>query len=264
MAQLQPLSARRHGSLRWRRARSYAFAEGRAVVPVVASELPRAAGSFPLAFTPRGEGFTLSAVLGIEPEHNLYVRPDGRWRGSYVPAYLRGHPFYLAEAEGSRRVVAVDESSDLLTEDDPEGEPVFDAEGKPTEASQPVIDFLERVARSRAATERACRALAEHGLIEPWSVSVADAEGRSRRLEGLYRVREAALGGLGGEALAELRDRGALRVAYAQVLAQSQIRRLTTLARQHAREASRRSPANDIDFSQIFGEDDGLRFEWDD
>lgn len=265
MSDLQPLSSSRHAKALWCRFRSHEFARRTSVVPLVAAELPRVLGSFPIAFSrSAGSGYSLSAVLGMEPQQNLFVRPDGRWRSNYVPAYLRAHPFYLAEAGEGRRVVAVDESSELIGEGVTDGEELFDAEGKPRPVLQEVVDFLNKLSRGRTATDRACRALAERELLEPWPLRLEDEKGSKRDIAGLYRVREDPLRQLDAKELAAVRDAGALHLAYTQLVTQSHMRILSQLAQVVAREQARYQPASGLDFKQIFGDEDELKFDWDD
>lgn len=256
--ELRALSYRRHAAMRWQRFRDYHFAADQSIVPLAAAELPRAVGELPIAFAAQGESYALTAVLGRGPGENLYVGSDGRWQGRYVPAHLRGHPFYLAETGARRWVVAVDEGSGLVAD---EGEALFSAEGQPSQALAPVIRFLEQLARARAATERACAQLAECELLEPWPVVLPEDGGGSQRRGGLYRVRESSLGALDREKLAQLHLSGALRVAYAQLLGQQAMRRLASLAR---RRNDPRSGSPMPEVTAIFGEDPlEQQIDWD-
>jgi len=187
-------------------------------VPLVISELPRAVPAFPICFTISRDKFILSALMGLKPEQNLFVTQEGKWRTSYIPACLRAHPFYLAESSEGKQVVCVDENSGLIT--DIGGEPMF-SDGKPTPKMQQIIDFLEKIAKERAVTDRACSVLNKLGLIEPW-------EGYG----GLYRVSEAKLKDLSGEAFVKLKDTGGLKVMYGQLYSLTQMGRLKKLAEQ--------------------------------
>ncbi|EFI33151.1 SapC family protein [Desulfonatronospira thiodismutans ASO3-1] len=217
---MQPLSKTTHAGKSFHPAKNYQHAKTRTTVPMVISELPRAVPAFPIAFTYSRNKYVLSAVMGLKPEQNLFVTQEGKWQTSYIPAYLRGHPFYLAESQEGKQVVCVDENSDLIT-DGPDGEQMFGEEGKPTQKMQQIIDFLEKIARERAITDRACAALAEFGVIEPW-------EGYG----GLYKVSEAKLKDLSGEAFVKLRDTGGLKVMYGQLYSLTQMARLKKLAEQ--------------------------------
>jgi len=200
---MQPLSTTTHAGKSFHSARNYQHAKTRTTVPLVISELPRAVPAFPVCFTVSRDKYILTALMGLKPDQNLFVAQEGKWRTSYIPAYLRAHPFYLAEAREGKQVVCVDENSGLISEAG--GEPMF-SDGKPTQKMQQIIDFLQKIARERAVTDKACSVLNEFGLIEPW-------EGYG----GLYRISEGKLKDLSGEAFIQLRDTGALKVMYGQL-----------------------------------------------
>jgi len=230
---LVPLSLQRHAGRGWRRFTGYAFAAGTPLVPLVGAELAKALHAFPIAFQQQAKGFTPVAVLGLDPDRNLFVTEDGRWLGGYVPARLRGYPFVQAQSGDGRAVLCVDEDSGLLT-DATAGEPVFADDGTLSAPMQAIAGFLTEVERSRLHTAAATAKLAESGLIVPWSLEVA-LVGTRRRVTGLYTVDEAALNGLSDAAFVALRRDGALRLAYAQLFSQAHISLLEQLADAHAK-----------------------------
>ncbi len=214
---MQPLSTTTHAGKSFHRFNDCQHARTRTTVPLTLSELPRAVPAFPVCYTVSRDKYILSALMGVKPDQNLFVTRDGKWRTSYIPAYLRAHPFYLAESPEGKQVVFVDENSGLIS--DTGGEPMFGEDGKPTQKMQQIIDFLQKIARERAITDRACSVLDELGLIEPW-------EGYS----GLYRISEAKLKDLTGEAFIRLRDTGGLKIMYGQLYSLIQMGRLRKLA----------------------------------
>ena len=49
------------------------------------------------------------AVVGLQDEVNLFVDEGGAWaENTYVPAYLRTHPFALARTGGDRVALVLD------------------------------------------------------------------------------------------------------------------------------------------------------------
>jgi hypothetical protein len=92
------LSAITHSNQGWRRATSFHFAAGTTDVLLAHQEIASAALSFPVVFKKRGADWTAMAILGLEPDRNLFVTQDGRWIANYVPALLRAHPFRLNRA----------------------------------------------------------------------------------------------------------------------------------------------------------------------
>ncbi|MDY8108868.1 SapC family protein [Fulvimarina sp. 2208YS6-2-32] len=232
---IQPLTPERHGERGWTRFSSYAFAAGRALAPLAAPEVSRAALELPLGFVAHEKGWQLVAVLGLAPGQNLFVGPDGRWHGGYVPAALRSHPFYIGRAESSdQMILCIDETSGLLAQED--GEPFFDGAGQLTQPMADVWTFMQEVARGEAQLNAACARLAENDIIEPWLISLKDGE-NERKVEGLHRVSEDKLNALDDETFGTLRRAGIVALAYAQMLSAGHIPKLGELARAHARHA---------------------------
>jgi len=257
MPKIEALSGERHAHKFWQRYPSYDFARAEAVTSLVASELPKAIMSLPVAFLQQGDAYVPVAVLGLEPGKNLFVAQNGRWIGQYVPAALRGYPFVLLR-NGEQLVMCADEESGLIGD---EGLPLFDAEGKPAEAVQAVLDFLVQVEQSRVRTVAACAALARHGCIRPWTITHKfDAE-NERRIEGLFQIDEAALNALPDEAFLELRRAGALLIAYGQLLSMQHLPLLGQLADAHAKAAAPLpTQGKDIDLSFL---SEGEMFKFD-
>jgi hypothetical protein len=257
MPNIAPISRERHADKGWKRFDSYTFAARTALAPLVAAELPKAAMSLPIAFVQQNERYVPVAVLGIEPTTNLFVAPDGRWLGAYIPSALRGHPFILARAEGDNRVLCMDEDSGLLTEAG-QGEPFFTELGEPTEGLKQVLDFLQQVERNREQTALVGDALAQLELIQPWPIQLKAGESE-RQIQGLFRIDEATLNQLSDAHFLELRRAGALPMVYCQLLAMQHIGLLGRLAdlRANTSPAPAKTPAP---FS--LEDQDVLKFDW--
>lgn len=257
MAQLTVISREQHAGKRWKRYTSYSFAAGDAVAPLVMQELPRACLSMPVGFVKGKEGYQLVAVQGLQPGKNLMVAPDGRWLGAYVPAAYRGYPFVLANAGDGRRVLCIREESGLLN--DADGEPFFDEEGNAAKPVQDVLKFLEQVAGNAQMTARLCALLAEHELIQPWNVQLKSESGE-QKVDGLFRVDEAALNAMPIDGLDALRKGGALPLAYCQLLSMQHLQRLGQLAAQHqAADAVVQPDSGELDL-EFLRDDGNIRF----
>ena len=106
--------------------------------------------------------------------------------------------------------------SDSLT-DGPEGQPLFDENGIPTKAVSQVLEFLTAIESNRVLTATVCNALQAHQLIVPWAITVQSDTGQ-QKIEGLYKIDEAALNALSSEDFAGLRQNGTLTLCYCQML----------------------------------------------
>lgn len=231
MSKLQPLTQQQHGALRWKRFQSFGFAAEDSVAPVVAHEVSRAMMSMPLAFVKRAKGFMLMAVQGLTKGANLFVAPDGRWLGGYIPSAYRGYPFQLANTPEGKQVLCIIEGSGLLSET--EGELFFGEDDQPSQAVKDVLGFLTQVAQNRKVTVDICALLDKHQLIQQWPIKIRTDSGE-REVDGFYRIDETALNRLPAETLKQLQQAGALPLAYCQLLSMQHLPILGQLAQAHA------------------------------
>lgn len=235
----------------------YTFAQGQSVVGVLLAELPKLLPLYVLGFIQQGEEYTPVALLGLG-QQNLYVAPNGKWLGSYVPATLRGYPFTLANSETGEKVFAID--ADHLS--DEAGEPLFDEADKLTGKAAETFTFLQQCEQNRQATQQAVKALGDAGVIEPWPLKVERGEGQEPlTVNGLFRVDEKALNSLEGEAYAALKG-GPMALAHAQLFSVSQMNQLSERAKFHAQHATQDVPEN-LDSVLDGGDDDELTFDFD-
>lgn len=226
MTDIQAISFSRFSNKAWKPYDNYQFAAANQVVAIAAGELQNVVGSLVLAVLP-GERPAFVALLGLRRQTNLFLRPDGKWRGPYVPAALRSYPFRLISVEGGDVALGYDVSSGLLV-DPGQGEPFFTADGQPAERIQQTLQFLLGVHRGHEVAARAAEKLQAYDVLVPWAIRVGEGD-HAIGVDGLLRVDEARLNALSGEALLDLRDNGALGFAYAQLLSAGNIRFLKKL-----------------------------------
>ena len=209
---------------------SYVYAQKMAIVPLVGVECAQAVHNFPIVFTPYGESYVLMGLLSLQPDRNMFVTADGKWLGSYVPAILRQYPFAVGlPAEGGEPLLCVDEDSGLISDTD--GQPMFEIDGSPSEIMRKVIDFVSELERNRAGTIRAVNMLVKHNLIIPWDITLRAPDGQGQqKVNGLFRIDEAAMNALPPEDFLEIRQAGALPIAYAHLLSLNCIENLVRLS----------------------------------
>ncbi|EXJ15989.1 SapC family protein [Imhoffiella purpurea] len=258
MSSIIPVSREVHADKHWRRFESYAFARRMMAVPLVASEIPNASTSMPLAFMRQDERYLPVALMGLEQDSNLFVSPDGRWLARYLPLALRAYPFSLALTKEGEQILCVDESSGLVGEG-AGGEPFFTPQGSPSEGLTEIMVMLRQTEAHRVASAAACALLAGQSLFRPWPISVKGDAGE-RQLEGLYQIDESLLNELPDDAFLSLRQAGALSMAYFQLLSMQHLSLLGALAQAHGR-AQASSPETGAGFSLC--QDDELQFDWD-
>ena len=257
----QPLSKINHAGKGWTPYANYNFAAGDALAPLVSQEFFKAVLALPIAFTLQGEELAPVAVMGLASGKNLCVSSDGRWLAGYVPAVYRSYPFALATTDDDQQVLCVDENSGLLGTG---GEAFFNEDGSPSPKVTQVLDFLTQVNANRAVTRRSCQALQMHKLVKPWPVKLKTESGETM-VEGLHCIDETALNALPPDALLELRNTGALALAYCQLLSMQNLQLLGQFAQRSAAMAVAQplptppenslnfqlSGSNDLDFSNL-------------
>ncbi|WIJ24035.1 SapC family protein [Devosia sp. RR2S18] len=263
MTNITPVTRERHARKTWKRNQNYLFAERAHVVLLAANELGHAAGALPIAFTAANGDIAPVAVLAFKPEQNLFVAPQGQWVGSYVPAALRSQPFLLGAASEDRLTLCLDEDSALVS-DDGEGEPFFNEDGQPSEATKEMLNFLVASRNGQQAAKQMAGLLHEHGVLEDWPIKLQEG-GAQRDVTGLLRVSETSLNKLSDESFLVLRRGGALALAYAQLLSMQNMSMLTRLAQAHKNHRQQNKKRQQDQASFFKPQDDDLeeKIDWD-
>ena len=257
MAYYKAVSKTYHASKTWHRFESYRFFAGERTAPLVAAEFPKACVAFPIAWLDNDGQFEPIALLGLVESENLFIDAAHRWIGTYVPAHFRTQPFRLIQTDNEQLTLGVREDIGLVTDND-SGNPFFNDEGALSDELQEVVDMLRKLEDNRAATAVASQALSDAGVLEPWDVTPV-VNGGKRKLGGLYHVSQQKLNSVDAETLADLRDKGALAMAYCQQISQQLIQRLEMLHERRAKEQVKRSthPADQGSFGLGFDEGEG-------
>ena len=258
MAHYTAISRLEHSAKTWRRFDNFRFFAGERTAPIVAAEFPKACVAFPIAWVENDGSYEPIALLGLQETENLFVDARHRWIGTYTPAHFRTQPFRLIQTDEDRLTLGVREDLGLIL-DSAAGNPFFNEQGELSEALQPVVDMLRKLEANRAATQRATQALKDADLLEPWNIAPT-VNGQQLKLGGLYRLSQQKLNSVDAETLADLRDKGALAMAYCQQISQQLIQRLEKLHEQRAKSKIKQSthPLDQGGFG--LGDDEGISF----
>ncbi|NGY04614.1 SapC family protein [Solimonas terrae] len=223
-----PFDAKRHAGLGLSTAQGHRWCARRNAVPLSTSEFLRAALHYPIVYVRDADDrYVPMAVLGLRDSENLFVDDKGAWAPEhYVPAYVRRHPFSLADVNGaeaaSRRLICVDETR-LSAEARPA---LIDGDGRTTAAWEPIRQLLEAFDQDWQQTLDLGRRLHELGLLVPFDALAVPRHGDRTQLQGLYRIEEARLATLAADALRTLLGTGELRAFYAHLLSLENFGRL--------------------------------------
>lgn len=198
-------------------------------IPVSYTEFPIASRDYPLVFISADQGATFAPmlVLGFAAQQNLFVADGDTWdAGVYLPAYVRRFPFCMTRVmvdgrEAPERVACVEKCAI-----NDKGEKLFDDKGQPLPEWEQRQKLLFEFEADLGRTEEMCKLLAQHGLLEPFSMQAVPDQGEPLQLTGMYRVAEAKLGELDGAVLKELVQKGVLGRLYTHLLSLENFQRL--------------------------------------
>lgn len=213
-----PLDSKLHAGKKFKTNFGFGFASKQHLALVCLPELPKVAVNYPILFIkkPGSEKFSPVALLGVEPNENLYVEANGAWaQGAYIPSAYRRYPFVLVKTEAEGMTVWMDDTPDLLSTDG--GVELFSADGKETEFLAKNKAFLSELLKADMMTDAFCEKLVALDLLVPGSLDIrigAD----SKQFSGCYVVDENRLNALSGEAFQGLRDSGFVGSIYAHLL----------------------------------------------
>ncbi|USI74750.1 SapC family protein [Sphingomonas morindae] len=190
MARVELLDPKVHGELRYD-ARRAARENRDRFVQIAPIEFPLVAVRYPIFLSKDAEtgGFYFGAMLGIDPDENLYAGDDAI-AAPYRPLQLQRLPFFLA-AEG----LAADLENPYLSETGP-GETLFDFTGEYSDYLQTVRTALVALHNGMDSGRALARTLLEHDLVESVEIELSFDDGSTRTLEGLYSVSRDSLSAL--------------------------------------------------------------------
>lgn len=197
---------------------NFSFSKETNSIPLAAVEFFDTAREYPIAFTGNEGGAQFPiALVGVRQNENLFVSPDGRWEGRYVPAFVRRYPFVLAEKqEADDFNVYLDEAYPGFGA--PDGERLFTDGGEHTPLLKQALEFLSNyqgeIKRTRLFVER----LQSLDLLIPRVLEVARPNEQPLVLQGFNVVDEARLAALPDAELLELARSGFLAWVHAHLM----------------------------------------------
>lgn len=207
----------RHADKSLARQPDYRFAAQTNSVPLAITELPIASRHFPIVFT-AGDVPQPVAVLGLRGQQNMFVDADGQWQaGTYIPAYIRRYPFIFLENEARTEfTLCIDEAAAALV--DGRDNPLFDADGKPSQLTNHALAFCRDYQSHYKATAEFAQALAAADLLVENRADITLRDGQKLSLSGFKVIDEARFNKLPDETFLEWRAKGWLPFVYCHFL----------------------------------------------
>jgi hypothetical protein len=221
-----PVSKDRHAKYSYKPTGNYEFARQTNSVPLVAAEFAMAAMHYAIVFGQAADGVVPAAVLGVRDSENVFVGADGVWNASYIPAFVRRHPFVFGSDEKAEMLTLMVDESCAGFNTSGKGEMLFDAEGEQTTFVKNVMAFLGEYQGQTLATNNFTKLLTDLDLLDPAEAHLPLPSDPERRLRGFLIVSRDKLKALPAEKLAELHANGALELIYIHLFSMNNLSRL--------------------------------------
>lgn len=151
------------------------------------------AKSLPIVFTKNSDDkFVAVAVMGIHNQSNQFIDKQGNWRlGVYIPAYIKRYPFIFISAQNGSLALGLDMNSSCISKGN-SGQPLFEQEGKISEFSQNVLNYMSEFQLANTNTQDFILKLDSLGLLEPAQANYT-LESQNITFAGFYRINEKKL-----------------------------------------------------------------------
>ncbi|MEJ1935266.1 SapC family protein, partial [Nostoc sp. NIES-2111] len=169
-------------SRRYRFSRDFTHALGRALVPLIASELYNVCHEVPVLFAKGARGWDVVGIVTDPALRRPLVSPEGAWLGGYSPFLLRVHPFRPTPDDEAWEVDPVG-----LAQARERGRPFYLPDGTPAPEFVTIKAMLADASRGREVLKDHAARLEDAGLIAPVALTFV-AETLSPGLASLFCV----------------------------------------------------------------------------
>ena len=209
------LNKDKHGSMGFTVVeKPYEFVGKVRAVPLTMVEFGSAQRNFPIIFSNMEDPVPL-AVHGIIDDENLFVDEDGKWdEMSYIPMYVRCHPFTFA-GDGERMAVVVDTAAASVSSDP---QYPFFVDGEISTHTKKLMDACAKFEGERKRTKEFCNKVKELDLLTPLSAThTPDGASEPQALANYIAIDVEKLNNLTAEVVFELHTKGFLSAIYLQL-----------------------------------------------
>ena len=226
---LMPLNSRDHANFKARQLASAEFLKGAHAIPLTVEEFVEAQRDFPIVFSSGDDPLPL-ALMGLNEGINTFVDDEGKiTEPVYIPAYVRRYPYMLARLseDAGELSLCFDPTADAVG-DYPEGETLFDGEGKPTEATQRILQFCEQFEQAGQRTKVLIKELKDHDLLMDGEIGITqnDQPDKPFVYRGFQMVNREKLNEVPAAKLEEWNKSGLLMLVHAHLFSLDQMRKI--------------------------------------
>lgn len=219
-----PITIDKHRDTAVQTGKNWRFASELNTLPLLVAEIEPASAEFPIVFAGEGDAMTIVALTALRARENLFVDPEGRWTGSYIPAFLRRYPFVFAETGPNRETLTlcIDEACDGVNSDG-RGERLFDSAGERTHYLNRMLQFTSDYETQHRLTREFCQRLVALDLLENAVASVTLPDGQTLTVTGFQRVNRDKLRALDDAAVTQLFRSDMLGLIYVHLASLSHL-----------------------------------------
>lgn len=236
---LVPVSSDMHMGLGIVQRDNLAFARDTHAVPITVDEFVMVQRHYPIVFADGSEGVPL-ALVGLREGKNLFVDADGKWQdGTYIPAYIRRHPFMLArlQPDADQLSLMVDDTYDLLREDAPDK--LFTEDKQPSEVTKNILGFCEQFEQAIGRTRSFLDEVGKLGLLMEGQAQIQNpGMAEPATFAGFKMIDEKKLQNIRGDQARKMVQNGLMGLIYAHLFSLSQMRELFARVEQQEGEAA--------------------------
>jgi hypothetical protein len=218
---IQPLSSEVHRN--WSvLVADYSFVSHMISAPILATEIPFAAGEFPIVFSAtatEGEYIPL-AIMGLKEGENLFLNENHQFTSRYIPAFVRRYPFVLGGDKGADTMaLCIDADSKAVLKNGGSGRRLFEESGEHTAHLKEVVEFLKDYQYRAEMTKVFCKRLHELNLLEPMQANITfkGREESNMNLTGFYVVKREKLKALSDADALDLFKKDGLELIYSHM-----------------------------------------------
>ncbi|MFC3101145.1 SapC family protein [Altererythrobacter lauratis] len=218
---LAPLNSTEHGTWKAISVDKASWVAGVNAIPLTVEEFPQAQRHFPIVFS-TGDNPVPLALMGLNEGVNVFFDDEGApIEAAYVPAYIRRYPFLLVKLEQNTDNLSLcfDPTSNLVGPFD-EGQPLFTADGQPSQHTQQLLDFCQKFEEAGLKTRTFMDELAKADLLMDGEVAInrLDGSGQPFVYRGFKMVNQEKLRELRGDQLRKWNESGLLPLLYSHLL----------------------------------------------
>jgi len=162
---IEPLEHAKHQDLRLAKVSDFNFTKNISAVKLSFSELRHASRYYPIVFLNEAPGLP-QALLSLESGKNACIDEAGNWKVPYIPVYFRLYPFALAKIQEQEDKFALCLDPEAAHFKPGMGDPLFTADGEPTEfIRENILNSLKIYQNELETTQALFKVLDEKELI---------------------------------------------------------------------------------------------------